>query len=100
MDVMIGCLLILPYTNPRRDDHLPASVPERSPVHQSIQFYEVVTSIGKAPDARLALYPDQGYGVSKPRLRRDLMACTVRWLGRWIPTPRTRAAGHPAEKAG
>lgn len=72
---------------------------ERVPAEQSIQFYEAVTSIGKVPDATLVLYPDQGHGVSEPRLRRDLMARNVRWFGRWIPTPRTRAAGYPAQEA-
>ena len=45
---------------------------------QSIQFYEAMKRVGKAP-VKLVLYPAQGHGVTDPRLTRDLMTGT--WSG-------------------
>ncbi len=57
---------------------------ERVPAEQSIQFYEAVKTIGKAP-VKLVLYPGQPHGVRSPRLRRDLLERNVEWFTRWIP---------------
>jgi dipeptidyl aminopeptidase/acylaminoacyl peptidase len=54
------------------------------PAEQSIQFYEAVKNIGKAP-VKLVLYPGQPHGVRSPRLRRDLLERNVEWFTRWIP---------------
>ena len=59
---------------------------ERVPAEQSIQFFEAVRAIGKAP-TELVLYPDQPHGVRSPRLQRDLMSRNVIWLERWILEP-------------
>ena len=59
---------------------------ERVPAEQSIQFFEAVRAIGKAP-TELVLYPDQPHGVRSPRLQRDLMSRNVVWLERWILEP-------------
>ncbi len=59
---------------------------ERVPAEQSIQFFEAVRAIGKAPTA-LILYPDQPHGVRSPRLQRDLMSRNVEWLTRWVLEP-------------
>lgn len=56
----------------------------RVPAEQSIQFYEAVKGIGKAP-VTLVLYPGQPHGISDPRLSRDLMQRNVEWFTRWIP---------------
>lgn len=56
---------------------------ERVPAEQSIQFFEAVRAIGKAP-TELVLYPDQPHGVRSPRLQRDLMSRNVDWLKRWV----------------
>ena len=56
---------------------------ERVPAEQSIQFFEAVRAIGKAPTI-LVLYPDQPHGVRSPRLQRDLMSRNVEWLTRWV----------------
>ena len=56
---------------------------ERVPAEQSIQFFEAVRAIGKAPTT-LVLYPDQPHGVRSPRLQRDLMSRNVEWLTRWV----------------
>ena len=56
---------------------------ERVPAEQSIQFFEAVRAIGKAP-TELVLYPDQPHGVRSPRLQRDLMSRNVTWLERWV----------------
>lgn len=56
---------------------------ERVPAEQSIQFFEAVRAIGKAP-TELVLYPDQPHGVRSPRLQRDLMSRNVAWLKRWV----------------
>jgi len=69
---------------------------ERVPAEQSIQFYEAAKAIGKMPEVKLVIYPDQGHGVRAPRLQRDLMARNVRWFSRWIPTPETQEAIAPA----
>jgi len=59
---------------------------ERVPAEQSIQFFEAVRAIGKAPTT-LVLYPDQPHGVRSPRLQRDLMSRNVEWLKRWVLEP-------------
>lgn len=51
---------------------------------QSIQFYEAMKRIGKAP-VSLVLYPGQGHGVNDPRLSRDRMQRNVEWFTKWIP---------------
>lgn len=51
---------------------------------QSIQFYEAMKGVGKAP-VRLVLYPGQGHGVNDPRLLRDLMQRNVAWFTYWVP---------------
>jgi dipeptidyl aminopeptidase/acylaminoacyl peptidase len=51
---------------------------------QSIQFYEAMKRIGKAP-VKLVLYPGQGHGVTDVRLNRDLMIRNVEWFSYWIP---------------
>ena len=56
---------------------------ERVPAEQSIQFFEAVRAIGKAP-TELVLYPNQPHGVRSPRLQRDLMSRNVDWLKRWV----------------
>lgn len=56
---------------------------ERVPAEQSIQFYEAVRAIGKAP-VSLVLYPGQPHGVRAPRLVRDLMSRNVEWLRKWL----------------
>ena len=56
----------------------------RVPAEQSIQFYEAMKGIGKAP-VKLVLYPGQPHGISDPRLSRDLMQRNVEWFTRWIP---------------
>jgi dipeptidyl aminopeptidase/acylaminoacyl peptidase len=60
---------------------------ERVPAEQSIQFFEAVRAIGKAPTA-LVLYPGQPHGVRQPRLYRDLVSRNVEWFIRWIPSAR------------
>jgi len=57
---------------------------ERVPAEQSIQFYEAMRSIGKAP-VKLVIYPGEPHGIRSPRHRRDLMARNVEWFVRWIP---------------
>ena len=56
---------------------------ERVPAEQSIQFYEAVKQIGKAP-TKLVVYPGQPHGVRAPRLYRDLMQRNVEWLRKWV----------------
>ena len=51
---------------------------------QSIQFYEAMKRIGKAP-VKLVLYPGQGHGVNDPRLSKDRMLRNVEWFAYWIP---------------
>lgn len=63
---------------------------ERVPAEQSIQFFEAVRAIGKAP-VKLVVYPGQPHGVRDPRLTRDLMSRNVEWFSRWIPA-RSEAA--------
>ena len=63
---------------------------ERVPAEQSIQFFEAVRAIGKAP-TELVIYPGQPHGVRSPRLRRDLMSRNVDWLRKWIPPRATRS---------
>lgn len=57
---------------------------ERVPAEQSIQFYEAVKAIGKAP-TQLVIYPGQPHGIRDARLIRDLMERNVKWFQRWIP---------------
>ncbi|MEP7384340.1 MAG: S9 family peptidase [Gemmatimonadota bacterium] len=56
----------------------------RVPAEQSIQFYEAMKGLGRAP-VELVLYPGQPHGISDPRLSHDLMARNVEWFTRWIP---------------
>ena len=56
---------------------------------QSIQFYEAMKRIGKAP-VKLVLYPGQGHGVNDVRLSRDRMARNVEWFTYWIPVQGNR----------
>jgi dipeptidyl aminopeptidase/acylaminoacyl peptidase len=51
---------------------------------QSIQFYEAMKRIGKAP-VKLVLYPGQGHGITDPRLAKDRMLRNVEWFTHWIP---------------
>ena len=51
---------------------------------QSIQFYEAMKRIGKAP-VKLVLYPGQGHGINDPRLAKDRMLRNVEWFSYWIP---------------
>lgn len=51
---------------------------------QSIQFYEAMKRIGKAP-AKLVLYPGQGHGITDPRLSKDRMLRNVEWFSYWVP---------------
>jgi dipeptidyl aminopeptidase/acylaminoacyl peptidase len=51
---------------------------------QSIQFYEAMKRIGKAP-VKLVLYPGQGHGVNDVRLMKDRMMRNVEWFSYWIP---------------
>lgn len=62
---------------------------------QSIQFYEAMKRIGKAP-VQLVLYPGQGHGVNDVRLSRDRMARNVEWFGYWVPV----RGGKPAIRMG
>ena len=56
----------------------------RVPAEQSIQFYEAMKGIGRAP-VTLVLYPGQPHGITDPRLSHDLMLRNVEWFARWIP---------------
>lgn len=51
---------------------------------QSIQFYEAMKRIGKAP-VKLVMYPGQGHGVTDVRLGKDRMMRNVEWFSYWIP---------------
>lgn len=51
---------------------------------QSIQFYEAMKRIGKAP-VKLVVYPGQGHGVTDPRLAKDRMLRNVEWFSYWLP---------------
>ena len=51
---------------------------------QSIQFYEAMKRIGKAP-VKLVLYPGQGHGISDVRLSKDRMMRNVEWFAYWVP---------------
>lgn len=51
---------------------------------QSIQFYEAMKRIGKAP-VKLVLYPAQGHGISDVRLSKDRMMRNVEWFSYWVP---------------
>lgn len=57
---------------------------ERVPAEQSIQFFEAVRALGKAP-VKLVVYPGEPHGIRSPRHRRDLMQRNVEWFTRWIP---------------
>jgi dipeptidyl aminopeptidase/acylaminoacyl peptidase len=63
----------------------------RVPAEQSIQFYEAMKGIGKAP-VKLIMYPGQPHGIADPRLSRDLMNRNVEWFTRWIPVEGRRMA--------
>jgi dipeptidyl aminopeptidase/acylaminoacyl peptidase len=60
---------------------------ERVPAEQSIQFYEAMKTISKAP-VKLVIYPGEPHGVRSPRHRRDLVSRNVEWFTRWIPVAR------------
>jgi dipeptidyl aminopeptidase/acylaminoacyl peptidase len=51
---------------------------------QSIQFYEAMKRIAKAP-VKLVIYPGQGHGVNDVRLSRDRMQRNVEWFNHWVP---------------
>lgn len=51
---------------------------------QSIQFYEAMKRIGKAP-VKLVLYPGQAHGINDVRLSKDRMLRNVEWFSYWIP---------------
>jgi dipeptidyl aminopeptidase/acylaminoacyl peptidase len=51
---------------------------------QSIQFYEAMKRIGKAP-VKLVLYPGQGHGITDARLMKDRMLRNVEWFSYWVP---------------
>lgn len=51
---------------------------------QSIQFYEAMKRIGKAP-VKLVLYPGQGHGISDVRLMKDRMMRNIEWFSYWVP---------------
>lgn len=65
---------------------------ERVPAEQSIQFYEAMSAIGKAP-VKLVIYPGQGHGIRDVALTRDMMVRNVEWFTKWIPPERPRAEG-------
>lgn len=73
----------------------------RVPAEQSIQFYEAMKGLGRAP-VELVLYPGQPHGISDPRLSHDLMARNVEWFTRWIPVsgagPRTSSPLPPKRR--
>jgi dipeptidyl aminopeptidase/acylaminoacyl peptidase len=56
---------------------------------QSIQFYEAMKRINKAP-AKLVLYPGQGHGINDVRLSRDRMVRNVEWFSYWVPVQGNR----------
>lgn len=56
----------------------------RVPAEQSIQFYEAMKGIGKAP-VKLVVYPGQGHSIEEPRLQRDSMRRNIEWIAYWIP---------------
>jgi dipeptidyl aminopeptidase/acylaminoacyl peptidase len=67
---------------------------ERVPAEQSIQFYEAMTGIGKAP-AKLIIYPGEGHGLRETEHIRDMMMRNIEWFTHWIPVARTATAdGH------
>jgi len=51
---------------------------------QSIQFYEAMKRIGKAP-VKLVLYPGQGHGIADIRLSKDRMMRNIEWFAYWVP---------------
>ena len=51
---------------------------------QSIQFYEAMKRIGKAP-VKLVLYPGQAHQVTDVRLSKDRMLRNVEWFSYWVP---------------
>jgi dipeptidyl aminopeptidase/acylaminoacyl peptidase len=65
---------------------------ERVPAEQSIQFYEAMTGIGKAP-AKLVIYPGEGHGLREVGYVRDMMLRNVEWFTHWIPVTRTADGG-------
>lgn len=65
---------------------------ERVPAEQSIQFYEAMSAIGKAP-VKLVIYPGQGHGIRDVALTRDMMVRNVEWFTKWIPLEQARAEG-------
>jgi dipeptidyl aminopeptidase/acylaminoacyl peptidase len=65
---------------------------ERVPAEQSIQFYEAMSAIGKAP-VKLVIYPGEGHGLREVTHIRDMMQRNVEWFSRWIPVTTTAADG-------
>jgi dipeptidyl aminopeptidase/acylaminoacyl peptidase len=51
---------------------------------QSIQFYQALKRIGKAP-AKLVLYPGEEHGIGGLKANRDFTTRTVEWFKKWIP---------------
>lgn len=70
---------------------------ERVPAEQSIQFYEAMTGIGRAP-ARLVIYPGEGHGLREVGHVRDMMVRNIEWFTHWIPTGRTADAAAGAAR--
>ncbi len=71
---------------------------ERVPAEQSIQFYEAVRAIGKAP-TKLVVYPGQPHGVREPRLVRDLLIRNVEWFEKWVPVSAMISTNRPGPNA-
>lgn len=57
---------------------------ERVPAEQSIQFYEAMRALGRAP-VKLVIYPGEGHGIRDVAHTRDLMQRNVEWFTHWIP---------------
>jgi dipeptidyl aminopeptidase/acylaminoacyl peptidase len=51
---------------------------------QSIQFYQALRSIGKAP-AKLVLLPGEEHGIGGLKANREFANRTVEWFKQWIP---------------
>lgn len=68
----------------------------RVPAEQSVQFYEAMKGIGRAPVA-LVIYPGQPHGIADPRLSRDLMHRNIEWFTRWIPVSGSVQRASPIE---
>jgi len=58
---------------------------------QSIQFYQALRAIGKAP-AKLVLLPGEEHGIGGARATRELANRTLEWFKQWIPVNRPPAS--------